>query len=72
MADCQNEITPETFFRSIVRTDGSGNYAIAIKDQGSPVGWSSPLTCPDGLTWKDIVMMVYDTSNEAMKTITVT
>lgn len=72
MAECQNEITPETFFRSIVRTDGAGNYALAIKDQGNPSGWTSPLSCPDGLTWKDIVMLVYNSSSEAMNTITVT
>lgn len=72
MADCQKEITPEDFFRSIVRTDGAGGYAIAVKDQGDPAGWTSPLTCPDGLTWRDIVMLVYNSTDEAMNTITVT
>ena len=72
MATCHLEITPEDFLLSIIRTDGSGGYAIAVKDQGSPSGFTSPLTCPDGLTWKDIVMMVYDSTNQAMKTITVT
>jgi len=72
MAECGLDITPEDFFRKVVRTDGAGNYALAVTDNGSPAGWSSAIECQDGITWKDILMMVYNSSDESINTIDVT
>ncbi len=72
MAECGLDITPEDFFRKVVRTDGAGNYALAVTDNGSPVGWSLATICQDGLTWKDILMLVYNQSDESINTIDVT
>lgn len=72
MAECQLEITPEDFFRKIVRTDGNGNYALAVNDMGSPIGWSQATECQDGITWQDIVMLVYNSEKEAMNIIDAT
>lgn len=70
MATCGIEITPEDFFRQIVRTNGT-DYAIAISDLTAVGTWGSPLECPDGLTWKDILMLVYDPINKAQNVIIV-
>lgn len=72
MVECGDHITPEDFFRKVVRTDGAGNYALAITDQGSPVGWDAASECQDGLTWEDIFMMVYNKTDESINTIDVT
>lgn len=72
MAECGIEITPEDFFRKVVRTDGAGNYALAVTDNGSPVGWDAAAICQDGLTWKDILMLVYNSADESINTIDVT
>lgn len=69
MAECLLDITPEDFFRKIVRTDGAGNYALAVNDMGDPSGWSAVADCQDGITWKDILMLVYNTENESMNII---
>ena len=72
MADCQNEITPEDFFRKVVRTDGAGNYALAVTDNGAVAGWSALASCQDGITWKDILMLVYNSTDESINTLDVT
>lgn len=72
MAECGLEITPEDFFRKVVRTDGNGNYALAVNDMGSASGWSSPIECQDGITWRDILMLVYNSNKEAINTLDVT
>jgi len=71
MATCQLEITPEDFFRKVVRTDGAGNYALAV-NQLSSVGFSAAANCQDGITWKDILMLVYNSNKEAINIIDVT
>jgi hypothetical protein len=72
MVECGDHITPEDFFRKVVRTDGAGNYALAVTDQGSPVGWTAATECQDGLTWEGILMMVYNKTDESINTIDVT
>jgi hypothetical protein len=71
MAECGLNITPEDFFRKVVRTDGAGNYALAVNEL-SAVGYISASECKDGITWEDIVMLVYNSSKEAINIIDVT
>lgn len=71
MAECQNEITPEDFFRKVVRTDGAGNYALAVNEMAA-LGFSPATSCQDGITWKDILMLVYNDGKEAINIIDVT
>lgn len=70
MATCGLEITPEDFFRQIVRTNGT-SYALAISNLTAVGTWTSPLECPDGLTWQDILMLVYDSAKKAQNVIIV-
>jgi hypothetical protein len=70
MATCGIEITPEDFFRKVVRTNGT-DYAIAVTDKTADGDWASPLSCPDGITWKDIVMLVYNEANESQNIVIV-
>jgi hypothetical protein len=72
MAECGLNITPEDFFRKVVRTDGAGNYALAVTDNGAPEGWVTPIACQDGITWKDILMLVYNSTDESINIIDVT
>lgn len=69
MVDCGDYITPEDFFRKVVRTDGAGNYALAVNDEGDPLGWNPAAECQDGITWKDILMMVYNKDKEAINIV---
>jgi hypothetical protein len=71
MAAC-DFTSPEDFFRKVVRTDGAGNYALAVTDNGSPVGWVAATECQDGLTWEDVLRMVYNSANESINIIDVT
>jgi hypothetical protein len=70
MATCGTEITPEDFFRQIVRTNGS-SYALAVSDLTAIGTWVSPLECPDGLTDRDILMMIYDSVKKAANVVIV-
>lgn len=65
-------LTPEDFFRLIVRTDGAGNYALAINDVGPIAGWEAATSCPDGLTWQDILMLVLDKTKNAVNIVDAT
>lgn len=71
MAECGLNITPEDFFRKVVRTDGAGNYALAVNDV-TGAGFTGIARCQDGITWKDILMLVYDSSKEAVNIVDVT
>lgn len=71
MAECGLDITPEDFFRKVVRTDGVGNYALAVNEL-SAVGYTPAAECQDGITWKDILMLVYNSNKEAINIIDVT
>jgi len=71
MAECGLDITPEDFFRKVVRTDGAGNYALAVNEL-SDVGYTAAAECQDGITWEDILMLVYNSSKEAINIIDVT
>lgn len=71
MAECQLEITPEDFFRKVVRHDGNGNYALAVNEL-SAVGFEPGAACQDGITWKDIVMLVFNSNKDAINVIDVT
>jgi hypothetical protein len=71
MAECQLEITPEDFFRKVVRTDGSGNYALAVNEL-SAVGFTAASECQDGITWQDILMLVFNSNKDAINIIDVT
>lgn len=70
MAECGIEITPEDFFRQIVRTNGT-DYALAVSDLTAEGVWTSPLECPDGITYKDILMLVYDSVKKAQNIVIV-
>jgi hypothetical protein len=71
MAECDIIITPEDFFRKVVRTDGAGNYALAVNEL-SAVGFSPAASCADGLRWEDILALVYNSQKEAINIIDVT
>lgn len=71
MAECGLDITPEDFFRKVVRTDGAGNYALAVTELSS-VGYTAAAECQDGITWKDIVMLVFNQTDESINIIDVT
>lgn len=70
MATCGLDITPEDFFRQIVRTNGT-LFALAVSDLTASGPWDSPLECPDGITWKDILMLVYDSVKKAQNVVIV-
>jgi hypothetical protein len=70
MATCGLEITPEDFFRKIVRTNGT-DFALAVKDLTAVGSWESPIDCNTQMSWKDIVMLVYNSNSEAMNVIEV-
>lgn len=72
MAECGLLITPEDFFRKVVRTDGAGNFALAVNDLTTSGVWVTPEQCQDGITWEDILMMVYDSTKEAINIVDVT
>jgi hypothetical protein len=71
MADCQNEITPEDFFRLVVRKNEAGEYALAVNEL-SAVGFTDGAQCQDGIGWKDILMLVLNTEKNAINIIDVT
>jgi hypothetical protein len=71
MAECGLNISPEDFFRKVVRTDGAGNYALAVNEL-SAVGFTPAAQCADGITWEDILMLVYNQADEAINIIDVT
>ncbi len=71
MAECGIDMTPEDFFRKVVRADGNGNYALAVNELSS-VGFSPAADCQDGLTWEDILKLVYNSTKEAINIIDVT
>ncbi|MES2395615.1 MAG: hypothetical protein V4549_06415 [Bacteroidota bacterium] len=54
------DLTPEDFIRRFVRTDGNGNYALAIKDVTSDGVWTDAITCTTNkdLTWQDIIALI--------------
>ncbi len=54
-------MSPEDFIRRFVRTDGSGNYALAIKDVTASGPWTAGITCGETskeITWRDIVELI--------------
>jgi len=70
MATCGLEITPEDFFRKIVRTNGT-DFALAVTDKTAEGVWTSPVNCTSSITWKDIVMLIYNSANESANVIEV-
>lgn len=54
------DLTPEDFFRLFVRTDGNGNYALAINDATTTGTWTEAVDCADNkaLTWEDIIALI--------------
>lgn len=71
MATCDIIITPEDFFRKVVRTDGAGNYALAVNEFAS-AGFVPAAGCADGITWEDILSLVYNSQKEAINIIDAT
>lgn len=51
-------ITPEDFFRKVVRTNGTGGFALAVKDVAAFGTWAEAAECADGITWQDILQLV--------------
>lgn len=71
MDTCELNITPEDFFRKVVRTDGNGNYALAVNEL--PAGaFTQQVQCQDGITFEDILRLVYNETEEAINIIDVT
>jgi len=70
MATCGTDLSTEDIFRQIVRTNGTA-YALAVSDLTASGPWTSPLECPDGLTDRDILMMIYDTVKKAANVVIV-
>lgn len=63
-------LSPADFVRLILRTDGAGNYAIAVNDLTGPV-FTQAVECGDGLSWEDVVAMVFDKTKNAINIVEV-
>lgn len=71
MAECGLNMTAEDFFRKVVRADGAGNYALAVNELAA-AGFTPATRCADGITFEDILALVYNPSKEAINIIDVT
>lgn len=69
MIECGDDITPEDVLRAILRTDGDGNYALAVNDLTASGDWISAADCQDGLTWKDIVLLIFNKETQAINIV---
>jgi len=67
-----NFLSPEDFLKKVVRTDGAGNYALAVNDLSPIAGWEVASECADGITWQDILMLVYDQTKNAINIVDAT
>lgn len=64
-----NSLSPEDFLKKVLRKDGNGNYAIAVNDLTGSGTFVNAASCNDGLTWKDVLMLVYDQTKEAINIV---
>lgn len=60
--------SPEDFLRKILRKDGTGKYAIAVNDV-SGLGFTNAATCADGISWQDIIALVFDKDKNAINIV---
>jgi hypothetical protein len=65
-------VSPADIARKILRTDGAGNYAIAVSDLGTDAGWSAAVECGDTFTWEDLVRLIYNKTNGSINIVTAT
>ncbi len=70
MATCGLDLTPEDIYRQILRTNGT-SFALAVSDLTAVGTWTSPLKCPDGLTDRDILMLIYNSVKKAINVVEV-
>jgi hypothetical protein len=70
---CNIQMTPTDFFRKILRKDQNGNYAIAMHQLAGVISSTFPSStdCAGGITWEDILMLIYNESKEAINVIEV-